>query len=74
MSAKPRTDDEIISLLQEASVFMKDAKFEEALKVFQDILSEDNENVQKFAASVEGMTGECLFSLARIPYVVSVPF
>jgi hypothetical protein len=70
MSSKPRTDDDIIALLQEASGSMKTAQFEAALKVFQEILAEtDNPNVPKFAASVQGMLGECLFSLARIPYV-----
>lgn len=48
---------------------MKTAKFEEALRVFQNIMAEDNPNVAKFAASVQGMIGECLFSLNRMPYV-----
>jgi tetratricopeptide (TPR) repeat protein len=72
MSSKTRTDDEIIALLQEASGSMRTAQFEAALRVFQDILAETNPNVEKFAASVQGMMGECLFSLARIPESIEV--
>lgn len=71
MSAKARSDDDIIVLLQEASGYMKTAKFEDALGVFQEILSEEksNSNVTKFSASIQGMMGECLFSLGRMAYV-----
>lgn len=69
MSAKQRSDDDIIVLLQEASGHMKTAKFEDALSVFNNILAEENPNVTKFAASVQGMVGECLFSVGRMPYV-----
>jgi hypothetical protein len=70
MSATPRSDDAIISLLQEASASMKTANFEAAYKTFQEILDEkDNPNVAKFSASILGMMGECLFSLGRITYV-----
>jgi len=69
MATSLRTDDEIIGLLQEASSSTKIADFEAALKVFTQILAEDNPNVTKFAASVKGMMGECLFSLARLKYV-----
>lgn len=48
---------------------MKEAKFEDALGIFKDILAEDNSNVAKFSASVQGMIGESLFSLNRMPYV-----
>ena len=70
MASSPRTDDQIIALLQEASASMKSADFEAALKVFSDILAEENPNVLKFTASVKGMMGECLFSLARLAYVL----
>lgn len=69
MSGKARSDDDIIVLLQEASGYMKTAKFEDALRVFNDIMAEDNPNVAKFSASVQGMIGECLFSLGRMAYV-----
>lgn len=70
MSGKQRTDDEIIVLLQEASGHMKTAKFEDALRVFYDILGEENPNVAKFSASLQGMVGECLFSVGKMSYVL----
>lgn len=70
----PRSDDDIITLLQGASAFMTKAKFQEALGSFEDILNEkDNENVAKFIPSIQGMMGECLLSLARIPYASFSP-
>lgn len=64
----PRTDDEIIALLQDASISMKTANFEKALATFEELLGSNDPNVTKFAASLQGMRGECLLSLARPLY------
>lgn len=69
------TDDQIIEKLQLASKLMQEnASFDKALDIFDQILKEkeepiNNSNVEKFEGAIQGIRGECLFSLNRMEYV-----
>lgn len=66
------TDDEIIEKLQKASQLMQEkALFGQALEIFDSILKEkddpiNNPNIEKYEGAIQGIRGECLFSLNRM--------